>query len=406
METRLRFNYRALDASGAERKGLIEGIDERSAIQGLIAQGLVPLETTPESEPARTAGLKAGRASITAADRQFFFTELGTLLGSGISLAEALASMARAYARFPLGRAMAAISADVNAGRPLSDAIARSVPGVPRYAVAMVRAGEASGQIAQSFRGISEQLDYDRKVARDFRDALTYPIILVSAGLVALTVVFIGVVPRFASLLTSKSADMPALSRWVIELGVSAEQHKTVIALAALALVAVLAALLRNPDGRQRLRELAVSLPLVGPWLVRMAVARWLTVLATLLKSRIPFVLALSLSSEALDVIELRRSVEAMESEIKRGLSLSACLATRGWFPETRTNMIWVGERSGQLPAMLATLGGLETEGARETRKRLLALIEPIAILTIGAAIGFVMVAIMMAITSMNSMVN
>ena len=400
-----RFSYRAMDASGSERKGSIDAADQRAAVNELLRQGLTPLETRADHPSAGGPGRPLVRGKVKGTDRQFFFTELGTLLGSGISLSESLSSMARAYARLPLGPAVAAISAEVNAGKGLSDTIATKLTGVPPYAIAMVRAGEASGQLADAFATVSAQLDYDRKVAQAFRNALTYPTILMVAGVLALGLIFIGVVPRFASLLGSRNSEVPAFSRWVIEAGVWASQHSLNIGLAAAVTVFGIVALLRSPASRQRIRELASTLPLIGPWLLRTNVARWLTVLAALLKNRIPVVQAMALSAEALDISSLRKSVDAIGAEIQRGTSLSDSLAARGWFPETRVNLVWVGERSGQLPAMLAKLGELETDLAQETQKRVLALIEPAAILSIGAAIGLVMVAVMMAITSMNSVV-
>lgn len=402
-----RFIYRARDSAGSERIGSVDALDQRAAIQALLRQGLTPIEAHAEQAlMAGTPSLPMARGKVRATDRQFFFTELGTLLASGISLSEALASMTRAYARLPLGPAIATISADVNAGRGLSEAIAVRLLGVPPYAIAMVRAGEASGQLAEAFGAVAAQLDYDRRVAQAFRQALTYPAVLMVAGMLAMALIFVGVLPRFAGLLQSGTAEMPAFSRWVIESGVWASRHGLEVGLAAGAVVLAGVALLRSPENRDRLRELSALLPVIGAWLRRTDVARWLTVLAALLRNRIPVVQAIELSAAALDSKSLRQSVAAIGAELRSGGSLSDCLAGRGWFPETRVNLVWVGERSGQLPAMLEKLGDLETDQAQQDQKRLLAIIEPAAILSIGAAIGLVMVAVMMAITGMNSSVG
>ncbi len=402
-----RFSYRARDAAGTERQGSLDAADQRAAVRALMQQGLTPLETRIDAPSAGSRGGATARPGrVTSTDRQFFFAELGTLLASGISLSESLASMARAYARLSLGPSVAAIAADVNAGKGLSDAIGSRLSGVPPYAMAMVRAGEASGHLAEACNGVAAQLDYDRKVAQTLRNALVYPTILVTAGCLALVLIMVGVVPRFAGLLDSANSEVPVYSRTVIEVGIWAKRHAVDLAIGASALGLVLISLLRSPAGRRQARDVLSAAPWVGPWMQRTNMARWLTVLAALLKNRIPVVQAVALSAEALDLPRLRHSVEAIGAEIQRGGSLSDSLATRGWFPETRLNLVWVGERSGQLPTMLSTLGTLETDLAQETQKRVLALIEPVAILSIGAAIGLIMVAVMMAITSMNAVVG
>jgi general secretion pathway protein F len=109
------------------------------------------------------------------------------------------------------------------------------------------------------------------------------------------------------------------------------------------------------------------------------------------------------LSAGALRIDRLRRDLAGAAREIERGRTMADVLAAQGWFPPARLNLIRVGERSGELPRMLTTLGAMETEAARTMQKRVLTLIEPAAILIIGAVIGVIMVAVMMAITSLNT---
>ena len=142
---------------------------------------------------------------------------------------------------------------------------------------------------------------------------------------------------------------------------------------------------------------------MIGPWLLRLEIGRWTTVLGQLLANRVPIITALLLSSGALRLRRLRDDLAAAPREIERGRALSDVLAGLAWFPPTRLNLVRVGERAGELPRMLAVLGAMETDAARTLQKRALALIEPAAILVIGGVIGFIMVAVMMAITSLNT---
>jgi general secretion pathway protein F len=164
-----------------------------------------------------------------------------------------------------------------------------------------------------------------------------------------------------------------------------------------------LALAVRQPTVRQAAQDGLEHLPLVGSWLRTNEIGRWATLLGTLLENRVPMLRALELSSRAVAVRSIRGFLGQAQGEIRRGRALSSILADQGWIAPTRLNLIRVGERAGELPRMLSQLGKMHAESAREQQKRLLTLIEPLAILLIGAVIGVVMVAVVLAITSLNT---
>ena len=397
------YSYRALDASGRPCQGVVVAGDEAAAIRDLVQQGLLPVSVTaPGGGAAPAAGLRRG-GSVSGADRVSLVQELATLLGAGISLAEALPSLAEAYAAHPLGPALAGLDRDVRAGQRFSEALARSPLGLPAYVVALAEAGEAGGELAAALRDAAVQMEHERRIGQELRNALVYPVVLVLSGLLAVLVIFVGVVPRFASLLKSSRADVPEISRWVIETGMFVKQHLLGFGLGGTALVLAAVLALSRPDVRASLLDALSRAPVIGPWLLRLEIGRWTTVLGQLLANRVPIITALLLSSGALRLRRLRDDLAAAPREIERGRTLSDVLGGLAWFPPTRLNLVRVGERAGELPRMLAVLGAMETDAARTLQKRALALIEPAAILVIGGVIGFIMVAVMMAITSLNT---
>ena len=402
------YSYRALDADGRACQGVVVAGDEASAIRDLVQQGLMPISVNapnapgaPAASPGRPGLGRGGR--VNGADRVSLVQELATLLGAGISLAEALPSLAQAYAAHALGPSLAGLDRDVRAGQRFSEALARSQLGLPPYVVALAEAGEAGGELAGALRDAAVQMEHERRIGQELRNALVYPAVLVLSGVLAVLVIFVGVVPRFASLLKSSRADVPALSRAVIEAGLFVKQNLLAFGLSGTALVLVLAVALSRPNVRAALFDALSRAPVVGPWLLRLEIGRWTTVLGQLLANRVPIIDALVLSSGALRLRRLRDDLAAAPRELERGRTLSDVLGGLDWFPPTRLNLVRVGERSGELPRMLAVLGAMETDAARTLQKRALALIEPAAILLIGGVIGFIMVAVMMAITSLNT---
>ena len=399
-----RFQYRARDAEGAERKGVLDASSQAAAIRELVDKQWLPIEVLP-TQAARPVGSGAGARMLRLGERIVLLSELATLLEAGVSVGEALPSMAEGYAQQPSGAALGRLRDAVNSGRPLAESL-RQQPqlGLPPYVLALVEAGEAGGALARALREAAEQLEHDRRAAEDMRSALVYPSILVVVGTLVILAIFIGVVPRFANLLSNPRADVPDLSRWVITSAVQVRQHLWSYGLGALAVLAVLASSFSGSAGQRRLMALALWVPPLRHWLVEADLGRWATVLSTLLGNRVPIIRALQLSGAAIRQRGMGSDVQHLAGELERGRALADALRELTWFPVNRVNLVRVGERSGQLPRTLATLGAMHTEAARGRQRRLLSLIEPIAILLIGGVVGFVMVAVMSAITSVNSL--
>ena len=376
--------------------------DEGAAVRQLGSEGLTPVKLTPAGgQQQRSASLVRKRVKV--GDQTLLLRELATLLGAGVSLGDALPSLAQAYVGQALGPVLEDLHAHVRGGGRLSEALGDPRLRLPAFAVALALAGEASGQLSRALAEAADQLELDSKVAEDLRSALIYPSVLVAAGSLAVFIIFVGVVPRFASLIRGSRASVPELSRWVIESGLFVRGHLLEFGIGFAALAALIAYGLSQDALRHRLLQMLMKTPGIGPWLVQSEIGRWATVLGTLLANRVPIVDALGISAGVLKLDQLRSGLERASRVLQQGQTLTAALESQGWFPPSRLNLIRVGERSGELPKMLLALGHSQTDAARLMQRRLLTLIEPVAILLIGAVIGVVMVAVMMAITSLNT---
>jgi general secretion pathway protein F len=233
-----------------------------------------------------------------------------------------------------------------------------------------------------------------------------YPAVLVTAGTVAVLIIFVAVVPRFASLLKSSRADIPELSRWVIEAGIFMRDNLSSFAALGAGVTLLVVALLSSPLVRGGIHEVALRTPLLGTWLMKVEVGRWATVLGSLVANRVSLLEAMNLAAAAVSSRKMEKDLNDAAKGLQRGSTLAEQLRGLSWFPPTRVNLIRVGERSGELPRMLSLLGSLETEAARVTQARVISLVEPAAILLIGAVIALIMVAVMMAITGLSTTVG
>ncbi|MGN6113641.1 MAG: type II secretion system F family protein [Luteimonas sp.] len=399
-----RFHYEALNAEGASLRGTIEADSEREAARLLDRRGLAVVELRGAGAPGTEKPGRARERRMRTQDVIVAFHELATMLQSGVALAEAVASQAASAHHPRLLAAFASISTGLRRGQTFSDALDAVALPLPGYFMTLVRAGEQAGLLAQSLADGVAQLEYDEHVRGEVRQALTYPAVLVVAGMGAVLLMFTFVVPRFATLL-ERGADLPLLASVVLHGGMFARDYIGWI-VAAVAVAAMLfARSFARAETRARWYERLERWPVVGPWRIESETAAWSKILATLLANRVPLLDALGLAQEGVRSPQRRARLDEVSRAVRAGVPLAEALEQQSALTPTGYNLVRVGERSGELPAMLRSLGRLCENAGRVRMKQFLALLEPAAILLIGGIIGVIMIGIILAITSANDIV-
>lgn len=401
----MEFSYLALDKGGRTVEGSLEADDERAASRQIRRLELQPLEVRPAAGEAAAgkAGQRFGRRAPSAQDKALIIRELGTMLNSGMQLAETVHTLAQAHAGERLGEAFGDVHRSLRSGNPLSLAMAESGVEWPAYLVQLIKAGEQTGRLGQALFSAADQMEYEERVRQEMRSALVYPSILVISGIAATLMMFIVVVPKFASILKNSRADIPALSVWVLQTGLFVKNNLLMVGLGLLAAVAVIAYGLGKPEVRLKIYQSAAGLPLLGRWLRETDVGRWATMMATLLDNHVPILRAMEMAQDSVLLLAWRNDLQQAMRGVKGGKRMAEGLTGSAMIGSTALNLIRVGEQSGQLPKMMRTLATLHENQGRERLKRLLVLLEPLAILCIGGVIGVLMVAIMLAITSLSN---
>lgn len=396
----MNFQYQAANAQGQLLNGQIDAVDEREAMRLLQQQNLVPISISSTKASAANSPARARKASTQ--DKTLAIQELTTLLNAGVPLAESVDSIGAAHAGTAIGTAFAKTSSALRSGERFAEALRLAELELPTYLYQLVAAGELTGKLGHSLRTAVTQMEYENRMRQEMRNALTYPAVLVVSGIAATLLVFIVVVPKFANLLKGDTASIPWLSRWVIGTGMFVQANLLWVGLGALALVMGAVAALRNPLMRSRAFEALVRIPLLGRWIVETEIGRWASMLGALLENRVGIMTAMELALGGVRVSALRNSLQQVLREVRGGARLADALATNRALEATGINLIRVGERSGELAPMLRALSTLYENAGRDRMKRLLLLLEPIAIIVIGSVIGLIMVAIMLAVTSLN----
>jgi len=396
----MEFLYQAANAQGQMLNGQISASDEREAMRLLQQQNLTPVSLA--SAAATQNGQRINQKKVTRQDKTLAMQELATLINAGVPLAESVESISTAHAGSAIGTAFAATLTGLRRGERFSEALRLAELELPTYLYQLAAAGELTGKLGQSLHTAVLQMEYEDRVRQEMRNALTYPAILVVSGIAATLLVFIVVVPKFANLIKG-GADVPLLSQWVIGTGMFVQANLLWVGLLSLALVMGAVWSFSNPEMRSRAFEWLSRFPLLGQWIVETEMGRWASMLSALLENRVPIITAMELALSGVKISTLRNRLQQVLREVRGGARFADALATNRALEATGINLVRVGERSGELAPMLRALATLYENAGRDRMKRFLLLLEPIAILLIGSIIGVIMIAIMLAVTSMST---
>jgi general secretion pathway protein F len=392
------FHYEAVNGAGVIVTGQLEASTSPEAIRALRQRNLLVTEVVQVPADLRpSAGKRASQQDLFVS-----LHEMVTLLESGVSIGETIESQSLAHYPDDLAASYKVMAAEIRKGNSFSEALKLSGLKLPDYVFYLAEAGEMTGQLASSLREGVEQFEYDQQVAREFKTALTYPAVLVLAGFGAVLMVFTFVVPRFIPML-ARADELPWLSELVFGAGLLFNDYYyiffAVIGLLVLAIVGALG----NATMRQRFYDGMARMPVLGAWIAETDTASWSSLMAALLVSKADLLKALELSSRAVKTSRRRARLAMVVQDIKAGETLADSLEKAGVLTATGYNLIRSGEKTGKLPVMMKSVAKLYHEGAKNRMQRVLALIEPLAILLIGGLIGAIILGVILAITSINN---
>jgi len=395
----LKLRYEAVQpGDGSITKGEIEAGNEREAIRRLESDGMVvtDIQVCKEKQASKF------QRDVTRQEVVLALFELATLLESGVSIAEAVESQSESDYHPKLNAFFNAVNQRLRSGESLAQAVQKSDLEVPDYLIQLIQSGEISGGLPTCLRRGVEQMEYELNISSQFKSALIYPAVLLLSGVVAVGLIFVLVVPRFSHIL-ERGADMPWLATAVLATGMFFNAYYPF--LIALALLAGVAATwyLRIPRVRATVYNQLAGWPIVGSWLLETEIARWAAMMATMTGSRVELLTSLNLAASGMGIDEKRKRLERVNDGVRQGESLSKALSDHQVLTATATNLIKVGEKSGALAPMLESVAKLYDVKCKNRMTTVVALIEPLSILLIGIVIGVLVLGIILAITSINT---
>lgn len=401
-----RFHYRAAAADGSIVDGVLIGESREHVVAQLQAAGQIPIRVDRSVSPGNTFRLKLKRRnSVTEQQIADSTRDLATLLRAGMPLDRALDTMISLAEGSPLAKLLDDVRQRVNQGAALADAMEQQGRIFSRFYINLLRAGESSGALEQVLERLADHLESSKEVRDSLTSALIYPAILVLVAVTSVLVLLAYVVPQFTQMFEGAGRALPLSTRITISAGEFLQNYGWLLFALAAVTVWTIRRQLQSDSGSYKWHKRLLNLPLAGPVIVKMEVARFARTLSILLQNGLPLLKALCIVKDTMSNHVLAAGIERVAGSLREGQSLARPLAESTDFPQFAIRMIGVGEQSGNLQDILVQIADVYDRDTRTTIKRTLALLEPILILALGVIIAAVIISILIAILSVNELV-
>jgi type IV pilus assembly protein PilC len=395
------FKYKAIDDKGVNKEGKIDAPNRDMAISGLQRRDLVVLSIKEESENKSIFQLSFFER-VKPKDVVILSRQIATLFEAQVSALKAFTMLSVNTENKLLGRKLVQIGDDLQAGVSISGALARQPDVFSDFYVNMVKVGEETGKLNQTFLHLADYLDRQYSLTSKTRNALIYPAFVVGTFFVVMTLMFTVVIPKLSSIILDSGQPAPFFTQIVIAIS-NLFVHYGFLALIFLVLLGVWIWRLSSTEkGKAYLDSLKLSTPAIGNLYKKLYLSRITDNLNTMLSSGVPIVRAIDISAEVVGSLVYKNLLKEVADGVKSGLTLSAAFEKHyEQIPGIMVQMMQVGEETGSLGSILKTLSDFyarEVDGAVDT---LVGLIEPIMIVVLGLGVGILLVSVLMPIYNM-----
>ncbi|GAA2641511.1 type II secretion system F family protein [Paractinoplanes durhamensis] len=384
------FHYNSIDATGRKTKGTVEAPNEAAATQMLRQRGEVPLEVAEAGQglnrDLKIPGL-GGKTKLK--DLAIFARQFATMTASGMSLLRSLAILEDQTSALSLKKALGEVRADVSGGVSLSASMAKHDKVFPRLMIAMVRAGETGGMIDRALEQIADSLEKDTALRGKIKGALTYPAIVLSFTFVLIAAVLIFIVPIFEAMFKSLGGQLPAITQFLVDTSHNMWWIGPIIVGTMVGgSIAYKHQQRTSAEFRLFVDKAKVRAPVFGSLFQKLAMSRFSRNLGLLLNVGVPVMQALAVVGETTGNEVINIAMKDVQGAVRDGQPMSSAMRHHKIFPEMVTQMVEVGEESGQISQMLDKVADFYDREVDSAAESLTASIEPIMVLVMGAVVG------------------
>ncbi|HWU27478.1 MAG TPA: type II secretion system F family protein [Microbacterium sp.] len=401
MATMQEWQYQAVDPATTQTvKGTMDATSDSAVTAKLRAQGLMPVQVALVEKTGlrREITLPSLNRGVSAKTLAIFARQMSALINAGLPLMRTLNVLADQTSDKRLKAVLTTVSADVESGSSLSASLQRHPLIFPPLMVSIVRVGESGGFLGAALDSIAENYRKQAELHGKIRSATTYPAVVLVIALIGVLVMVTFIVPVFEKMFAGLGGQLPLPTQILVTIS-----HNMIWILPLLVVVIVIAWVwwVRNryTDGYRRVVDpVKLRLPIFGPLITKMAVARFSRNLSMMLDAGVPIIQALSIVGQASNNWKIEQTVRDIQESIRGGRSFAVPLAKAGVFPPMVSQMVAVGEESGTLAQMLGSIADFYEDEVETATEQLSSLIEPVLIVGLGVIIGGMVISLYLPI--------
>ena len=401
------FKYIAKDKDGKTVSGSSEAADMKALVENLRKRELtiVHIEEAKE-KTGKTTGAKGGKGRVKLDDLVIFSRQLATMVDAGIPLVGALDALQDQMENKGFKAVIKRVRDNVEGGSSLSEALSKQSNVFSPFFINMVKAGESSGNLDEILDRVAVYMEKTIALLRKVKSSLVYPAVVVFMAITITTFLIVKVVPTFESIFITINVQLPLPTLILINFSKLVRNWLPLLIVTLVAFIIIMAKVIRTDRGRLIFDTMILKLPVLGPLLKKVAIARFARTLSTLQKSGVSILTALEIVGKTSGNKVIEAAVSQTKSSIKEGESIAQPLTASKVFPPMVTRMISVGEQTGKLEEMLGKVADFYESEVDAAVSGLTSLIEPLIIAFLGIVVGGIVVSMFLPIVKLIEVVG
>mgnify|MGYP001191486372 CR=1 FL=1 len=396
------YTYTAATKDGKSISGSVEASSKEALIESLHKQGLRPLVVKQKSN---RGNISFGKPKVKLKDMVMFTRQLSTMVSAGVPLTRSLTTLQEQTENKYFKTVIGGITKDVESGITIGDAMAKYPNVFSEVYVNMVKAGEAGGILDEILKRLASQVEQEASMKKKIKSAMTYPVVIGSIAVIAFFGLMIFVMPKMGKIikdLGGPDAKLPVYSQFLLDLSGYMQKYAVFIFIALGVAIFFTRRYIRTPNGKFKFHMLMLRTPIIKEILIKIAVARFARTFASLMSAGVSVLDALQVTGGAIGNKVLQKELEEASKEVKNGKPLSEPMAASKYFPPIVSQMLAIGEETGQIDTILVKIADFYEEEVATTIDGLSSIIEPIMIIAIGAMVGVIAASVMGPISSLS----
>jgi type IV pilus assembly protein PilC len=393
----MNYKYEAVTDKGEKKIGIVEAPNQDLAISALQKRGLIVLKVIEE-------GSKSGLFQISFFEKVkpkevvIMSRQIATLFEANVSALKAFQLLATNSENRLLAKKLNRVIEDLQSGSSISDALAKHPDVFSNFYVNMVKSGEESGNLVNTFSYLAEYLDRQYALNSKTKNALIYPAFVIGIFFIVMVLMFTMIIPKLSAIILQSGQEVPFYTKVIIAISNVLVKYGLFILAGLIALVGYLIYMAKTKAGKKTMDELKITVPLFGPLYKKMYLARIADNLDTMLSSGIPIVRAMQITSDVVGNLKYQEVLNIATEDVKAGSTLSQSLSRHEIVPQILVQMMKVGEETGAMGQILKTLAKFYKREVDDAVDTLVSLIEPVMIVALGLGVGLLLVSVLMPI--------